>query len=212
MNSLRNQLTGLTFYLDNRPLRQRAMTLGIAILLLILLADRLLLRPLEVERARLLAQLQEVTVALKGVSGPLEGNVDLRTTLVQVKDAKADISTHLEKLIEIREQLVPPSQAGELLRDLVSQDSRLHLDQIETQPPVVLGAAATEASGPSLWRHRQVLEISGDYFALRDYLQKLESSNWKIYWESMDFSSQSGVPKLKLTFSTLSEEGSWLAL
>lgn len=191
---------------DALPIRQRILTMATVAMLAVLGIDLLLIRPLAIQRKAALQQLAEDNRALQALVAQL-GRLQTRPKL----KAEPSLQTSdQQRLAALRKGLVPPQRMALLLNELVTAEPGVKLEQLDTLAPLLI---TDEQHGAGrLWQHRQRLTLSGDYFALRNYLRRLEQGDWQMYWESLSLTREGAEsPKLVLQFSTLSEESPWLS-
>lgn len=213
MPALRNLLSRLGFRLDSVSLRQRLLMLGTGVMLLVLVIDYTALRPLEREQTQTLQQIRLVSGELVALDRRVSQESRTRSGQEQarISGIQRDIVVRDQALTELRRRLISPAQADQMLQGLVSADPRLALLQLESIPPTPLGTG--DGAQQALWQHGLRLALRADYFAIRDYLKALESSDWPIYWESLQLQSDgTGPVTANLTLSTLSEAAPWLQL
>ncbi|HHX8658022.1 TPA: type II secretion system protein GspM [Vibrio diabolicus] len=107
-------------------------------------------------------------------------------------------SQHLSmQLAEIIEHLITPSQMAELLENVLEQQSGIHLLSLQTLPsePITEDKEASQYSG--YYVHPVRMELTGDYFSIANYLNKLESLPASYYWRSFSYRVEE-YPKAKL--------------
>ncbi|HHF0551996.1 TPA: type II secretion system protein GspM [Vibrio antiquarius] len=107
-------------------------------------------------------------------------------------------SQHLSmQLAEIIEHLITPSQMAELLENVLEQQSGIHLLSLQTLPsePIAEDKEASQYSG--YYVHPVRMELTGDYFSIANYLNKLESLPASYYWRSFSYKVEE-YPKAKL--------------
>lgn len=107
-------------------------------------------------------------------------------------------SQHLSmQLAEIIEHLITPSQMAELLENVLEQQSGIHLLYLQTLPsePITEDKEASQYSG--YYVHPVRMELTGDYFSIANYLNKLESLPASYYWRSFSYKVEE-YPKAKL--------------
>ncbi|MFH4563316.1 type II secretion system protein GspM [Vibrio diabolicus] len=107
-------------------------------------------------------------------------------------------SQHLSmQLAEIIEHLITPSQMAELLENVLEQQSGIHLLSLQTLPsePITEDQEASQYSG--YYVHPVRMELTGDYFSIANYLNKLESLPASYYWRSFSYKVEE-YPKAKL--------------
>jgi MSHA biogenesis protein MshJ len=121
-------------------------------------------------------------------------------------------SQHLSmQLAEIIEHLITPSQMAELLENVLEQQSGIHLLSLQTLPsePITEDKEASQYSG--YYVHPVRMELTGDYFSIANYLNKLESLPASYYWRSFSYKVEE-YPKAKLVLEvyTLGSRGEFI--
>ncbi|HCH5655845.1 TPA: type II secretion system protein M [Vibrio parahaemolyticus] len=128
----------------------------------------------------------------------------LRVKAQLKKDPNADIDLEISNLLtesqhlsmqlsQIIEHLVTPSQMAGVLE----QQSGIHLVSLQTLPsePITEDKEASPYSG--YYVHPVRMELTGDYFSIANYLNKLESLPASYFWRSFSYKVEE-YPKAKL--------------
>ncbi|HHF3076286.1 TPA: type II secretion system protein GspM [Vibrio diabolicus] len=137
--------------------------------------------------------------------------IEIDTLRIQAqlkKDPNAEIDRAISNLLtesqrlsmqlaEIIEHLITPSQMAELLENVLEQQSGIHLLSLQTLPsePITEDKEASQYSG--YYVHPVRMELTGDYFSIANYLNKLESLPASYYWRSFSYKVEE-YPKAKL--------------
>ncbi|GAB2669096.1 type II secretion system protein GspM [Vibrio panuliri] len=102
-----------------------------------------------------------------------------------------------ELLAKVIEDLISPSQMAKLLEDVLAGTKGLHLVSLESMraEPIVSGHASENYAGYYL--HPVRLELTGNYFAILQYLETLESLPVNYYWRSFYYQVDA-YPKARL--------------
>ncbi|HHK8660886.1 TPA: type II secretion system protein GspM [Vibrio parahaemolyticus] len=132
----------------------------------------------------------------------------LRVKAQLKKDPNADIDLEISNLLtesqhlsmqlsQIIEHLVTPSQMAGVLESVLEQQSGIHLVSLQTLPsePITEDKEASEYSG--YYVHPVRMELTGDYFSIANYLNKLESLPASYFWRSFSYKVEE-YPKAKL--------------
>ncbi|MDW1945462.1 type II secretion system protein GspM [Vibrio sp. Vb0599] len=132
----------------------------------------------------------------------------LRVKAQLKKDANADIDLEISNLLtesqhlsmqlsQIIEHLVTPSQMAGVLESVLEQQSGIHLVSLQTLPsePITEDKEASQYSG--YYVHPVRMELTGDYFSIANYLNKLESLPASYFWRSFSYKVEE-YPKAKL--------------
>ncbi|HCH3821082.1 TPA: type II secretion system protein M [Vibrio parahaemolyticus] len=132
----------------------------------------------------------------------------LRVKAQLKKDPNADIDLEISNLLtesqhlsmqlsQIIEHLVTPSQMAGVLESVLEQQSGIHLVSLQTLPsePITEDKEASPYSG--YYVHPVRMELTGDYFSIANYLNKLESLPVSYFWRSFSYKVEE-YPKAKL--------------
>ncbi|ELB2184007.1 TPA: type II secretion system protein M [Vibrio parahaemolyticus] len=132
----------------------------------------------------------------------------LRVKAQLKKDPNADIDLEISNLLtesqhlsmqlsQIIEHLVTPSQMVGVLESVLEQQSGIHLVSLQTLPsePITEDKEASQYSG--YYVHPVRMELTGDYFSIANYLNKLESLPASYFWRSFSYKVEE-YPKAKL--------------
>ncbi|HHG3028871.1 TPA: type II secretion system protein GspM [Vibrio parahaemolyticus] len=122
----------------------------------------------------------------------------LRVKAQLKKDPNADIDLEISNLLtesqhlsmqlsQIIEHLVTPSQMAGVLESVLEQQSGIHLVSLQTLPsePITEDKEASQYSG--YYVHPVRMELTGDYFSIANYLNKLESLPASYFWRSFSY-------------------------
>ncbi|EJG1823801.1 type II secretion system protein M [Vibrio parahaemolyticus] len=132
----------------------------------------------------------------------------LRVKAQLTKDPNADIDLEISNLLtesqhlsmqlsQIIEHLVTPSQMAGVLESVLELQSGIHLVSLQTLPsePITEDKEASQYSG--YYVHPVRMELTGDYFSIANYLNKLESLPASYFWRSFSYKVEE-YPKAKL--------------
>lgn len=115
-----------------------------------------------------------------------------------------------EQLTRLTDELVAPDEMVRVVQQLLNAQTGLTLTRFSTLP-VTTTESTSNDSGAALYRHSVRLELEGSFNALARYIRLLETANWQIYWQSLDYRIVSYPTGLAtLTLYTLSEDEVWL--
>jgi MSHA biogenesis protein MshJ len=137
---------------------------------------------------------------------------------------KQQINEMNSRIAELKRDLVPADRMPALLQDLLSRESGLELVSLRTMPvaavldasdPLATGSAAgsapTKQRQQNIYKHGVVLTVRGSYGALHQYLQRLETSQWRLFWWGAQLASEDKSRLLlTLTVYTLSFDKAWI--
>jgi MSHA biogenesis protein MshJ len=217
-------------------MRERLLLVGAALALVYLLWEMLLFHPMAKEKQILVARERvaqqaiqmseaEITVLKNIVSK--DPNVALRQ---EIADLRARLNSLDQQLDTLAVGLVPAHTLPKVMHSILSKTGKLHIEQLITLPPETLNLsadvkkaeiptaavnsspmpqpnAAPVEQGASVYRHSVVLNLSGDFAGIVQYLRELESSDWRFYWESLRYQvTEYPQAKIRLRVFTLSSQ------
>ncbi len=135
----------------------------------------------------------------------LEADILLATAKLG-RDPDQEINQQYKQLLKQSQQmsqelanmvatLLTPSQMAELLEQVLHANPGLLLESLESleAEPITHG----NSNHTGYYLHPVRLVVTGDYFAILNYLQKLESMPVKYYWRKFDYQVES-YPKARL--------------
>lgn len=107
--------------------------------------------------------------------------------------------------------LVTPDEMPALVSRMFDDAQQVRLESMATIAPVNIFAGREDLSALTLYRHGLTLTFSGSYFDIRDFLQRAQKENIKLYWEAMDY-QVSDYPNGKVTieFYTVSTQRTFI--
>lgn len=200
--------------IDAMALRERALLLGVSLVVLLLVFDLVLYRQasqriergqqrliaLESESAQTQAQLQVLREQARQ-----DPNAPLHERLAQLTEQRQTLDTRLG---EQAGGLISPQQMRVLLADLLRNTEALSLEGVRNRTPRPL-VAPPEGSADDqgiLWEHRLQLTFCGPYLAALDYLRGIEELPWGLVWQSFSMHTDQPTPCYALGVATFSFE------
>lgn len=212
--------SSLTQWYDLRPLRERVLLLLCVLIVLTFLVGMFVLQPFS-QRTNVLrhelAELGNNLVELKSreiavtTRKNFDPDQDNRRHLEILEQESANLQQDLNASIV---NLVTPRDMPTLLKQLLTQQKKLHLSSLENLPPerIVLDQqAGSDEVGPALYRHRLRMEFSGDYLTLLRYLKQLQQLPRTLVWDEVDIETEV-YPRatVRIQVSTLSLTEGWI--
>lgn len=205
---------------DQRPLRERVLLLLCAVVVLIFLVSVFVLQPLsrwtkasrheltEIKNNLVELKARETIVVARKKTDPNQENLRRLEVLEQE-------STKLEQDLKASiVNLVAPREIPQLLKDLLTQQKKLHLNSLENLPPerIILDQQASlDTAGPVLYRHALRMEFTGDYLTLLRYLKQLKQLPRGLVWDEVDIETVTyPAAKVRIQVSTLSLTEGWI--
>lgn len=201
--------------IDAMALRERALLLGVCLVVLLLVFDLALYRQaseriergqqrliaLESEAAQTQAQLQVLREQARQ-----DPNAPLHERLAQLNERRQSLEAQLG---EQAGGLISPQQMRALLADLLRNTEALSLEGVRNRTPrplVAPGENGTQDHQAILWEHRLQLTFCGPYLATLDYLRGIEELPWGLIWQSFSMHTEQNTPCYLLGVATFSFE------
>ncbi|WP_394560380.1 MSHA biogenesis protein MshJ [Aquipseudomonas alcaligenes] len=164
------------------------------------------------------AGLSELDAKLKA-----DPNIPYRSALLVASATREDLIRQVdtgtselvtpEKMKAVLESLLK-AQQGLSLMGMQSFSEPVQLPQ-ENQPASTTAVEKPALAEVTLYRHGLVLELEGGYFDLLHYLEAVQSSGWKLNWDSLDYEVGEAGPsraKISLKLFTLSRKAGWVGV
>lgn len=223
-------LRALAAHVDARTRRERLLLAAAVVVIVALLWDVTLRAPLAERHAAAAERVARLQSDLAGVEASTRQLRDELDTLTGdgggrvLEDLRARLERIDEQLAERTLRVISPAQMVTVLREVLSAESGLTLvalrnDGVEPviaeDRPVLSGEGAeVEARDvPRVFRHRIELVVRGDYFALLDYLKRLEGLRWEFQWDALEIETQDyPVARAAVSLSTLSLAEDWIGV
>ncbi len=174
--------------IDAMQLRERALLLCICLVGVYFLIETVALQPTLQQQERQkeaiidwelqLDVLRERTGMLS--EPPADESLDLRDQLADLEE-------------QLRDQLgtlLKPSQAVEVLEQVLGQEHDLKLIEVEAVSRPLTGLefeGQAELAISDIGRYELRLELEGSYLGTLRYLRALEALPWKFFWESVEY-------------------------
>lgn len=201
---------------DGRPLRERAVLAGAALIVSALLFEGLWWGP-QRERGAVAATdvkslvEQESTLTAELEQLELRESADPDTAIREQLDLLAGkISILDDRLRGQTLQILAPEQMPAVLRDMIHNVDGLRITAVRSELPQRLVNSA-EDNLPVLYRHGLVIDLEGDYLGLLDCVRKLEELPWRLYWLGMDVRADGPAPgAFRLHVYTVSLREEWI--
>ena len=209
--------------------REQWLLLGVAATLLVVCYLLLVADPLQARvKAAEAAARQADTLALEARNGVLElqarlaadPNLPLQAALDSAEQRRLALEQRIDSQTRV---LVSPARMKALLQELLRNQAGLSLVELTTSSaPLRLDApssagqpaAAEQAEAPVLLhRHALQLRLEGGYFDLLAYLLALQQSDFRVYWDSLDYQvgeAGHGRASITLRLHTLSRSARFL--
>lgn len=204
---------------DQLQRRERVLVLGVVLVLLYAFWSLLFGQPLAKRQALLTSQLVQAEKAWASKQqqlqqlqshSQLDPDAAMRAQLTQVKQ---DIAQLDQQLQQAAVGLVRAQELPHILEQVLLKTGKLKLISLQTLALEELTLVASPEPGlesvpdAGVFKHPVRLEVTGDYFAVREYLTALEQLPWRFYWDSLEYEVER-YPRARaiLTVYTLSSE------
>lgn len=176
------------------------------------------------EVSQLTAQMDDNQSALTDMQGKLaaDPNLPYRTRLLAAQDRQNQLQAQLDGQTAA---LISPQQMKNLLQTLLKEQPGLQLNALSSfSEPLQLSkpdadkpdADKTDAPPVAvLYRHGVRMQLSGSYFDVLKYLQQVEGSGWRLYWQRLDYRVGEAGPshaEIELEVYTLSRSAEWIGV
>lgn len=211
-----------------RPIRERALILLTALVLVLVLVWELGITPLQQRHQSLENRIQTLTVSRDDLLAQQQTlNQQLATDPSRaMRDQLNARQQRLDRLnrqiADTRGQLIAPKAMVALLREILTAQESLELQALELQTPTPVFAPEgngqpsqeQEASPePLLYAHDVELRIKGSYLDVLKYLERLEAMDERLGWIKLQYSAgdwPSGEAIIRV--QTLSLDQAWLGV
>ena len=176
------------------------------------------------EVSQLSTQMDDNQSALTDMQGKLaaDPNLPYRTRLLAAQDRQNQLQAQLDGQTAA---LISPQQMKNLLQTLLKEQPGLQLNALSSfSEPLQL--SKPDADKPDvdktdappvavLYRHGVRMQLSGSYFDVLKYLQQVEGSGWRLYWQRLDYRVGEAGPshaEIELEVYTLSRSAEWIGV
>lgn len=165
-------------------------------------------QPMERQRLQMKTRQEQLSAEIAGLNATAQAllvqartdpNEVFRSELESLKSQLAQLN---RQLAGTTDHLVPPQQMARMLQAVLQgiQDLRLERALSLGSSPLVpeaqaaataargkaVGSPGPEASG-KVYKHGVRLTLQGSYFGVLEFMRKLETLEWKFFWDSVEF-------------------------
>ncbi len=181
--------------IDKRSMRER-MLIFLCLLALVFMFWTLIVqasidnqgRDLRSQSQALNAKREDLNVQIAQATRRLstDPNREQKNRIQQLEQAINDAD---QQLVSSFQGLVLASELPGILQQVLAETRRVRLIKVQTLPvrELTLGSSSTGARGVGVYEHTVLLQVSGTYFQLVDFLRALESASARFYWEQLDY-------------------------
>lgn len=206
--------------IDALSLRERAMLMVGAFMVLFLLWDTFLMSGIEAQRKVIAAEIKAAQGRVEQLNQAIatasrQAARDPKQVLSEaLRDTRAHIADLDARLAERSSQVVPPREMAKVLEEILQRQGRLKLVSAQSLAPTRLfeSAAGEEVPG-TVYRHGLAIEIEGRYLDVLAYLGELESLDWQFFWDAVELESADyPTNRVLIRIYTLNFEEGWLGV
>lgn len=215
---IRSQLYALENRFNGLSLRERVF-IAIAIgLLLLMSAQWLVFAPTIVSIRAERKQQQDIGVQREQLMQELasaQARLAQRQQIAPGANQQQQLDALNQELSTLAEAMVPPEKMADLLRDVLTRHQGLQLIELLKLPVLPLATPATKTAAPTaviaLYEHKLQLRLRGSYADTLRYLQALEQSGWRLYWQTLDYQVEDYPhAQVSIELATLGKEEGWI--
>ncbi|MCG3721785.1 MSHA biogenesis protein MshJ [Vibrio cincinnatiensis] len=179
---------------NQRSIREKWLIAGCGFVLVVMSLQMVLIDPLLANHQRQSRQLsnyqssnQSMKMAIQQLQHELSKNPDaeIDIELAQLQSQNQQLTARLD---EVMETLVSPSQMAQVLQDVLDKSNKLKLVSLASLPAEPINPPQEEGANTSQYFvHPVRIELTGNYFAIRDYLAALENLPVNYYWRRFHY-------------------------
>lgn len=200
-----NAIQQLMEQIDSRVMRERVLIFLTLLAIVFVIWNFMLQQRFDDERKALNTEVQAISTEQK----TLENRISELTQALASDPAVAktsEINLLNQRIAEVESRLSGLSQGlisatrlPKALEDVLQQTADIDVLQVRTLPASELRIAAkvdassataagkAEEGGTGVYKHAVLIRVSGSYAQLLQLMTKIESLEWKFYWESLDY-------------------------
>lgn len=213
-----SQLKALAVKYDNLVQREKLLVIAVVLTVVYMLWSLLFMSSIDATVKKLEVNLSIEQKAMSQFSQQLKDlqNLEGRDPDAALRQKSASLSAKIkaidDQLGAASVGLVAAKELPNILETVLLKTKALQLVSLQTLPTQELTFVNLEADysveqSAGVYKHSAQLIVTGNYFALHEYLKSLENLPWKFYWDSLDYEVV-GYPQalIKLQVYTLSTE------
>jgi MSHA biogenesis protein MshJ len=213
--------------IDELSVKERLLLTCALMLVLVFVANRLLLRPLDNDRQQLtkaiaskreeieVLQRQEQALLNAATQDPDAENRAL------LQDLRMQLASMQRQFAGTAEHLIAPDKIPEMLRTVLDKSKGLQLVRLEglgvkplvaeSQVPAGGSGEKSKTADIAAYRHSVRIDIEGSYLNLLQYLREVEALPWTLYWDSAELQvTEHPRAVLSVVVNTLSLSEAWI--
>lgn len=108
----------------------------------------------------------------------------------KIKVLERQVQNIVKQLESQTNNLVPANKMVNMLESVLASSQGVKLVELQSITPIPILSMQSEEGGEpkvDLYRHGVTLIFEGSYFAIQQYLEKLETLPWQFYWKKFDY-------------------------
>ncbi|MCH8492841.1 MAG: type II secretion system protein M [Idiomarina sp.] len=207
------RLAQLQEWYAGRVAREQYIIAVVSIALVAWLGFILLLEPASITKTNLERQIQQAQTQARNADQQVaalraelenDPNLEIQRRQRQLQSRSTRLHQQLDGLAEF----IEPEQLLDWIQAMLTnpgraQESVLLLRSFDTYAPVPF---LEDVAGGSVLQHNVTVELEGSYFAVRDYLQRLQDLPFGFYWQELDYQVDAyPLARIRLQLYTLSQ-------
>lgn len=213
---------------NQRPIRERALILLTALVLVLFVVWELAVTPMQQRHQSLENRVQTLSASRDDLLARQQ-MLDQQLATDPSRELRNQLNARQQRLERLNRQiadttgqLIAPKAMVALLRDILAAQESLELQALELQTPTPVFAperaeqSSQEQQGapePLLYAHDVELRIKGSYLNVLNYLERLEAMDERLGWIKLEYSAgdwPSGEAVIRVR--TLSLDQAWLGV
>lgn len=223
--NIRQKLQRAMSQIDALSLRERAMVMLAAFMVMFLIWDWMLMGDVGSRSKRVSAEIDNVQERMQQLNQAIATSAQVRGTdpNVVLQNELLAMRARIAELDEILSagsgSVIPPSEMAGVIEQVLRRQGRLKLVSAQSLPPrplfeTPLAGAAGDGNGiGTVYRHGLELEVEGRYLDVLEYLRELESLDWQFFWETVALESgRYPSNRVRIRVYSLNLEEGWLGV
>ena len=174
------------------------------------------LEDIDSKKASIKNQGQEKATAQKQI-GLYQGAMDKdpnQAVNESIKNTEADIAAIDQTLSELTANFISPHKMREVLNEILKNDEQVKVSSFAAVPAEKVKIDGVPASTDiTIYQHGIKLTVSGTYYSLQRYIERLEALPWRFYWKSFSYEvDKHPEAVLKIEITTISTNEQFIAI
>ena len=222
---MKERLNAYAEKIDALKFNERVLILAAAILVLAGIWDSFLMAPVEAEKVRLKAQINQNETKLSQLEAEAIQIVEISKRdpnaplLQQIATAERQIKEFEAEVRERAGQLIDPNEMPQVLQRMLEKTRGLDFVSLEglgAQPLLAPSKKADKSvknGTRTAFRHGFRIRFAGSYLDTIDYLHALEDLPWRFFWDAVELDVKNH-PRAhgSVVVYTLSLDRSWIGV